>query len=141
MESLDQWGSMLRKRFHCLLIGAALVAAWAGITVMPASADGVLYNQSANNLGASASQNDTTGGLGNFATAYDNFTLTPGDSSTIQRVMDWIVFRRGGAVTGGVGNNYGCHYQFLREQFRNSGSSSVQHVRPAGRRKSELFRG
>lgn len=42
----------------------------------------VLYTQATNSLGGFSSQNDTTGGNGNFATAYDNFTLAGNGSIT-----------------------------------------------------------
>jgi len=57
--------------FGKVLVGAAAIALLAG------SADAaVVYSQPSNNFGSFASQNDTTsGGLGNFVTTYDNFTL------------------------------------------------------------------
>jgi len=46
----------------------------------------VLYNQPFDGTGnAYSSQNDTTGGLGNFATVYDNFAL--GGNSNVNNVM------------------------------------------------------
>jgi len=56
------------------------LAALAGLASRSASAT-VLYTQPTDLDGAFASQNDTTGGLGAFATAYDNFTL--GSAATI----------------------------------------------------------
>ena len=60
-------------KFERILFGAALFALLAG----KADAD-VLYSQPWDGTGSSyASQNDTTsGGMGNFAIVYDNFTLT-----------------------------------------------------------------
>jgi hypothetical protein len=54
--------------------------------VAPTHAEIVLYNQATDNNGAYASQNDTSG-FGNFATAYDDFTL--GASALVTRV-DWV---------------------------------------------------
>ncbi len=45
----------------------------------------VLYNQNTDLNGAYSSQNDTTGGNGNFATVYDNFTL--GGNGSVMNVM------------------------------------------------------
>lgn len=47
----------------------------------------LVYAQDPDFNGAIASQNDTTGGFGNFATAYDNFTL--GATTSIDEVA-WI---------------------------------------------------
>jgi PEP-CTERM motif len=53
-------------------LGIAVVA-FAGATLCHAT---LLFNQPFDGTGnAAASQNDTTGGNGNFATVYDNFTL------------------------------------------------------------------
>ena len=41
----------------------------------PSTASPIVYFQNPDFLGAFASQNDTTGGFGNYATTYDNFTL------------------------------------------------------------------
>jgi PEP-CTERM motif len=48
---------------------------------------GVIYNQTTDLKVSFASQNDTTGGNGNFATTYDNFTL--GAAATVTEI-DWI---------------------------------------------------
>lgn len=73
----------MTKNYRRALLGMAMLAAWVGITVMPALAQvpcGV-PNQitcqpwdGGSNL--FASQNDTVSGFGNFATTYDQFTLT-----------------------------------------------------------------
>jgi hypothetical protein len=76
----------MTKHFSRAILGAAMLALWAGITVVPASAS-ELYNQPTNLDGTYASQNDTTYGLGNFATAYDNFTLS--STSNITEVT-WV---------------------------------------------------
>jgi hypothetical protein len=69
----------MTKHFGRVLLRVAMFAGWAGIAVMPASADVILYNQPTNLQGAYASQFDTsTLGLGNFATAYDDFILPAG---------------------------------------------------------------
>lgn len=47
----------------------------------------ILYFQNPDFNGALSSQNDTTGGFGNFATVYDNFTL--GSTSNIDEVQ-WV---------------------------------------------------
>ncbi len=48
---------------------------------IPLAADTLLYNQATDNNGAESSQNDTNaGGFGNFATTYDNFTLSSTDN-------------------------------------------------------------
>lgn len=63
------------------IIAKSLLAT--ALTALAGSAGaGVLYSQPFADIGAVyASQNDTTGGNGNFATVYDNFTL--GAASTI----------------------------------------------------------
>jgi hypothetical protein len=54
----------------------------------PARADSTLYDQPTDLAGAYTSQTDTSGGgLGSYATAYDNFTL--GTASTIDSVT-WV---------------------------------------------------
>lgn len=54
-------------------------------SAVPVMADSVLYNQPWDGTGnAYSSQNDTSGGFGNFATVYDNFTL--GVTSTVADV-------------------------------------------------------
>jgi hypothetical protein len=83
------------------ILGAAMLAVWVGITIVPASA-GDIYVQPPDGSGVLyASQNDTTGGNGNFATVYDDFTL--GSTSNINTVK-WIggYFNPGppGTITG-----------------------------------------
>src|SRR5579863_7235827 len=79
-----------------VLIGAIMktgrICAWclvASFVLAATSARaGVLYSQPTDDNGSFSSQNDTTsGGLGNFATSYDNFTL--GTSATVTSV-DWV---------------------------------------------------
>ena len=83
--SLTQRRVCVSKCFHRALSGIAMMAACVGFAVMPASADLLIYEQSSNYKNGVASQNDTNpGGLGNFATAYDNFTL--GSTSSITSV-------------------------------------------------------
>lgn len=74
----------LRRRFALASLAALLL-----LVAAPAFAGEVLvYQQSPDYQGLYASQNDTsTGGLGNFATSYDNFTL--GTASTINQVT-WV---------------------------------------------------
>ena len=87
--------------------------------IQPVRAD-ILYNQSTNYNSAYASQNDTnSGGLGSFATAYDNFTL--GATSNITSVECGLgsVFQRI------ADNNYRLHPEFLRGQFRYSGNPGL----------------
>jgi MYXO-CTERM domain-containing protein len=65
-----------------------LVAAVLGVCALGASANaGLLFVQDTDFNGAIASQNDTTGGNGNYATAYDDFTL--GVTSTVTG-FDWV---------------------------------------------------
>jgi len=75
----------MTRQFGRTLLCLAMLATWAVTTVMPASASGVLYTQPFDGTGnAYASQNDTTGGNGNFSTMYDNFIL--GSNSNITSV-------------------------------------------------------
>ena len=68
----------------------------------PATASPLLYAQNPDFLNVYASQNDTTGGNGNYATTYDNFTL--GTTSNVDEFA-WIggYFNPSaqGAMTGG----------------------------------------
>lgn len=59
----------------------------AGIAAAYGAAQAQLWNQPTDMLGGYSSQNDTTGGNGNFATAYDNFTL--GTTSNVTSVS-WV---------------------------------------------------
>jgi hypothetical protein len=70
-----------------LALGAAVMAMGVAAST-PARADSTLYSQPTDFGGAYASQNDTSsGGAGNFATAYDNFTL--GTAATVDSVT-WV---------------------------------------------------
>jgi hypothetical protein len=89
----------MRKNFVRTLLGLCLLIALAASSAMPA-AGAVLYVQNPNYNGAYASQNDPSG-FGNFATAYDNFTL----SSTA--TISWVEWagsyfnpQVAGAITG-----------------------------------------
>lgn len=64
-------------------LSLAATAALFFVLAMPGRAQ--VYSQSSNNNGGVASQNDPT--LGNFATAYDNFTL--GSSANVNKVT-WV---------------------------------------------------
>jgi hypothetical protein len=74
----------MTKHFIRALLGVAMLAVWAGITVVPASAGDIYVQPPVNSGTLYASQNDTSGGNGNFATVYDNFTL--GSTSSINMV-------------------------------------------------------
>jgi hypothetical protein len=70
------------------LFGAALVAL-TGATLCHAD---ILYNQAFNGAGGYwATQNDTSGGNGNFATVYDNFTLA-GDGNVTDLSWTGVYF-------------------------------------------------
>ena len=72
-------------RFNRALGLVAIIATVFALMTASAWAD-VLYQQNYDNSGAFySSQNDTTGGNGNFATVYDNFTLA--NNSTINNVQ------------------------------------------------------
>src|SRR5690348_9057061 len=72
-------------RFNRALGLVAIIATVFALMTASAWAD-VLYTQAYDNSGNFyASQNDTTGGNGNFATVYDNFTLNT--SATINNVQ------------------------------------------------------
>jgi len=97
----------MKKRFGRVLLGVAVLAAWAGITVVPASASGILYFQNPDYNGAYSSQNDTVGGLGNFATAYDNFTLTGNYNITsVEWIGSYFNPPNQGTITGWTLNFY-----------------------------------
>jgi hypothetical protein len=75
----------MTKHFIRALLGVAMLAVWAGITVVPASAGDIYVQPPDGSSNLYASQNDTnSGGFGNFATVYDNFTL--GSTSSINMV-------------------------------------------------------
>jgi hypothetical protein len=74
----------LRQRLALASVGALLLL----LVAAPAFAAEVLvYSQSPNFEGLIASQNDTSGTFGAFATAYDNFTL--GTATAINQVQ-WV---------------------------------------------------
>ena len=75
----------MQTMMRYLAMGAA-IAVMGFAAAAPARAD--IYSQPWDGTGnLYASQNDTTGGNGNFATVYDNFTL--GTTSTVTGV-DWV---------------------------------------------------
>jgi hypothetical protein len=76
----------MTKNFVRATYCAVLLVIVAGLTTLPASA-APIYVQPTDFNGAFASQNDTTGGFGNFATAFDNFTL--GGSYSLNSVQ-WV---------------------------------------------------
>lgn len=76
----------MTKQFSRALLCVAMLAISAGIAAVPASATSIIYFQNPDFNGAYSSQNDTNG-FGNFATAYDNFTL--GATYNISTV-EWI---------------------------------------------------
>jgi hypothetical protein len=84
-------------------LAIAVVLILAILTVSPAWANDV-YAQATDNGGSYASQNDTAG-LGNYATAYDNFTLS---TSTLVTSVDWVgtYFPFPGTTTGFTVNFY-----------------------------------
>jgi hypothetical protein len=94
-------------KYFTALQGVAVLAACAAFNVMRASANSVIYNQDPTYNGGFSSDNDT-GPMGNFFTAYDDFTLS--STSDITSVA-WIrrVFQ-----SGYEGNNYRLYPQFLR---------------------------
>ena len=68
----------MRLKASLLLLAAATFAssmAFAGSTYRHSPSDPLVYFQNPVFNAAYSSQNDTTGGNGNFATSYDNFTL------------------------------------------------------------------
>jgi len=96
----------MTKHFGHALLGVAMLAAWAGITVTPASAGTLIYAQNPDYNGTYASQNDTNG-LGNFATAYDNFTLGAANNITsVEWVGSYYSPPTQGTITGFTVNFY-----------------------------------
>jgi MYXO-CTERM domain-containing protein len=61
-----------RLRFSLTALG---VAAFALLADPQHASAGMIYSQPTNEANGFASQNDTSGGLGNYATVYDDFTL------------------------------------------------------------------
>ena len=95
----------MSKHLLRALLGVAMLAILATIVALPAMADTTIYSQATDLNGSYASQNDASG-FGNFATAYDNFTL--GADATITSV-NWVgnYFNPGlGSVTGFTLNIY-----------------------------------
>jgi hypothetical protein len=84
------------KAFSICGVAAVLLAA-ASVPVMGS----VLYTQATNFATPDASQNDTNGGgLGNFATTYDNFTLgTDSDITSVQWVGSYFNPSTQGTIT------------------------------------------
>ena len=87
-----------------------LAAICALLFSVSAYADSVLYSQSYDQSGnAYASQNDTNnGGLGNFATAYDNWNISPGGLYNIHEVQFTGSYFNGdpGTISGWTVNVY-----------------------------------
>jgi hypothetical protein len=78
----------MRFRLFTLLLLAAIAVAVPAMGTGINSPDSLLYSQATDFNFSEASQNDTSsGGLGNFATTYDNFTL--GASSNIDQIS-WV---------------------------------------------------
>lgn len=82
---------------------ASLAALCFGLS-LPAQADVVVFSQPTNLSAAVSSQNDTaTGGLGNFAAAYDNFSLSTSATVTgVQWVGSFFQPDANGPATGNI---------------------------------------
>lgn len=74
---------------HCLRhrLALASVAALLLVAAPTFASEVLVYAQNPDYLGLIASQNDTSGTFGAFATSYDNFTL---GSSTAVNAVEWI---------------------------------------------------
>jgi hypothetical protein len=87
-----------------------LATLFALVLSVSAYADTTLYTQSYDGNGyLNASQNDTSsGGLGNFATAYDNWNINPGGIYTVNEVQFTGGYYNGnpGTITGWTVNVY-----------------------------------
>lgn len=87
-----------------------LAIAFAVTFLMVGAQAQVIYSQLPNFNGADSSQNDTSGGFGNFATVYDNFTLNT--TSNVTGVGFWGSYfnpPQQGPITGFTVNFYsGC---------------------------------
>jgi hypothetical protein len=94
----------MRKNLSGSFTALAVMLVLTAITVSPAWANDV-YVQATDNGGSYASQNDTSGGLGNYATSYDNFNLT---TTTLITSVDWVgtYFPFPGTTTGFTVNFY-----------------------------------
>lgn len=78
--------------------GAVVLCVLAAMIAIPASANQLVYVQNPDFSGAYASQNDPAG-FGNFATAYDNFSLAS-TTHIVQALWIGSYFGGTGAVTG-----------------------------------------
>ena len=96
---------MKNKLFRALL-AVAVMLVWAGISAMPSWASDLVYVQPTDDAGSYASQNDTST-FGNFATAYDNFTLA---SNTDITHVEWD-----GSYFGGTGTITGFTVDFYAD--------------------------
>jgi hypothetical protein len=74
------------KRFYSVLQIVAVLLAYAGLEIMPASANTVIYDQPPSYNGAYSSNNDTSHEFVNY-TAYDNFAL---NSTSDITSVEWI---------------------------------------------------
>jgi PEP-CTERM motif len=99
------------------LTSRSLVLFCAATAVASLCSADLLYNQSFDGSGtAISSQNDTTGGFGNFATAYDNFTLP--NLSTVSSVS-WV----GEYFDGSIAPIAGFTLQFYGDDAGTPGAS------------------
>ncbi len=90
--------------FACLALLAALCLGRS----LPAHADVIIFSQPTDLQSSQASQNDTSaGGLGNYATAYDDFSLPGGTTITgVQWVGAFFNPSSAGSITGFTLNFY-----------------------------------
>jgi hypothetical protein len=124
----------MTKHFIRALLGVAMLAVWAGITIVPASAgDVTLYAQPPGGSGnLYASQNDTkSGGYGNFATVYDDFTLA---STSSINMVKWT----GGYYNSGPGTITGFTVDFWANNSSGAPGASVASIAGAA---NETFLG
>ena len=87
---------------------AVLLAALFALVLSASAYGAVLYSQPYdNNAAVNASQNDV-GGLGNFASTYDNWNISPGGIYTVDEVKFTGGYFNGdpGAITGWTVNVY-----------------------------------
>ena len=90
-------------RLPCVSVsGLSLLAALCLGSSLPAHADIVVFSQPTDLLSSQASQNDTSaGGLGNYSTVYDNFSLPAGTPITgVQWVGAFFNPSSVGSITG-----------------------------------------
>jgi hypothetical protein len=128
----------MKKTVMTIVLGFGLLAACS------AHAADVLYDQpfdgTGNNYG---SQNDTTGGFGNFATVYDNFTLAGGGAiGGVSWVGDYFnpptqgpitafsinFYADNGGQTGGVLQSYGFNGTANEVFHPSSGGASAYYT-------------